>query len=749
VKETAEKTSARTVARRSSEDKATIDFETRSACDLLKQGGWVYSEHESTEAMCLAYKLPGQVTKLWHMAHPQHMIFESPPPEELFDWIAQGGLVEAHNAFFERAIWANVMHKRHGWPAMPHLQWRCSAAKASTFALPRALDGAGAALGLPVEKDQEGRRIMLKLSKPRKPRKAERAEMAAQGINPDEVILWHEDEEDLEKLWSYCMTDVDAEHELSLSLRDLTPFELELWQMDQEMNERGVHCDVRMAREALRLAKAQSYKLNAELSDLTAGEVKTASSRMAFVDWVNRQDVPLPDTQGPTLEEFAAKEDVPDTVRAALKIVKDVNRTSIRKYDAMLKRAASDDTLKDTMMYHGASTGRWAGKGVQPHNFPRGTIKDIAKDIDTACEAIRTGDRTWIELLYGGGSVLEVLSCALRGALTARQGKELVVADYSAIEARVVFWLAGAEQALDVFRKGEDIYCDMASGIYGYAVNKAMAEERQMGKQSILGLGFGMGFLTFLLTCRKYDIVFSPEQARKIVGSAWKEVQDRVVAYFHGKDDLERKGVGVTRKKRLIKEGLDYDEVLHELVLMQFIVDRYRSRYPEVAQMWKDLEQGALMATQNRGRVVKTGKIEWKLTGRFLHAKLPSGRLLSYCDPKVVKKKTPWGAEGQELTFMGVDPYSKKWTRLGTYGGMLCENVVQATARDLMAAAMLRVHKHPIYDMVMSVHDELVAEADLGAGDVGEFEELISMTPPWAQGCPVTAEGWKGLRYRK
>lgn len=729
-------------ANRSPDNKATIDFETRSACDLLACGGSVYSEHPTTEAMYLAYKLPGQEVRRWHMAHPQHGIEEAPLPQDLFDWIAAGGLVEAHNAFFERMVWKNVMVARRGWPPVPHEQWRCSAAKASSFALPRALGAAGAAIGLPVTKDEAGRRVMLKLSKPRKPRKAERADLVRQGLDPEKVILWHEDLDDLRILWAYCDRDVEAEHALSLALRDLPPLEQELWLMDQWMNERGVFVDVEMARGAVRLAAIEVERLNDELRDLTGGEVEKASSRAAFKDWVNRQGIPLPDTQGPTLDEFAANEEWPPVVRSALRIVRDVNRTSIAKYQAMLDRASADSTLKDSMMYHGASTGRWSGKGVQPHNLPRGTIKEVGQQWDVACDAVASADRDWIELLYGPGSTLEVLACTLRGAIRARPGKLLMAADYAAIEARVVFWLAGCRSALDVFERGEDIYCDMATGIYGYrVVKKTHPDERQMGKQAILGLGFGMGFLTFLLTCRKYGIVFTRAQVKAIVKGAYEEVEARVRAYFEGDK---------RRKVRLQTEGLGFDEVLHEMVLMQFVVDKYRGQYPEVKAMWSDLERAAIAAVQCRGQVVKSGMTEWKLTGRFLHCKLPSGRLLSYADPRVTMGKTPWGASSPKLKFMGVDPYTKKWGLQEIYGGLLTENVVQATARDLMASAMLDAHRSPDYELVMSVHDELVCEVDERVHPtVREFEALMSKTPAWAAGCPVEAEGWCGLRYRK
>lgn len=742
--EKTETLSALTVTKnRSPDNKATIDFETRSECPLKECGGSVYSEHPTTQAMWLKYKLPGGAKGEWHMALPHRGIKETPPPQELFDWIAAGGLVEAHNAFFERMIWKNVMVARHGWPPIKHEQWRCSAAKTSSFSLPRSLGMACAALGLPIQKDDIGYKLMMKMCKPRKPLKADKLRFKEEGIaHKDWPTLWHDEADDFFRLGQYCETDVDSEHGLSLALRDLTPLELRFWQMDQAMNERGLTCDLDMATAAFGLAEGEKLRLNGELEDLTDGQVERASQRARFKDWVNINGVPLPDTQAPTLDEFVEDPDTPDLVRRALEIVKDVNRTSTAKYQAMTLMTSADGTLKDTFMYHGASTGRWAGKGVQPHNFVRGTVKAVTKDPDTAADVITTGDRDWIELVYGKGMTMEVLSSALRAALRAPDGKDLMVADYAAIEARVVFWLADAQSALDVFRRGDDIYCDMATGIYGYTVVKdTHPDERQMGKQSILGLGFGMGFLTFLVTCRKYNITFTKAQVLKIVGNGYPELEKRVHEYFAGDK---------RRVQRLQTEGYDLAAVMHEMVLMQFVVDQYRNRYPEVPQMWRDLEDGAIRAVKQRGTVVKTGKIEWKLSGRFLHAKLPSGRLLSYCDPRITMGKTPWGTASPKLKFMGVDPYTKKWCLQETYGGMLTENVVQATARDLMAGAMLRLHDHPAFDLVGSVHDEVICEvAEVYEGTLKEYEGLLSECPKWADGCPVEAEAWRGKRYRK
>jgi DNA polymerase len=741
--------------------RATIDFETRSPVEIMKQGAWVYSQHKDTSVLCLGIRLPH-----WPEArlyNPRIVTSWGEIPEndaealaELFIWIAGGGLVEAHNAFFERSIWTNVCAARMGWPAIAHEQWRCSAAKACMYSLPRALEAACAALDLPIKKDMNGRKAMLKLCKPRKPRKAELLELEELGVDPSDVLFWHDDLEDFETLFAYCRTDVDAEHGLSEVLPDLPDHELRIWQMDQAMNVRGVLADVAMAKLALKLIADVAKTMNRELEAITGIEGLTAGSRARVKQWLADQGVLLSDTQGGTLDEWIAKKDFKKAKPAChrvMVIVREVNRTSTAKYKAVLLMAAMDGRIRDLMMYHGANTGRWSGKGLQPHNFPRGNVKDM----DQAVADIMTGSVDLLRAFYG--EVIALLSGALRGVLMASDGMELMVADYAAIEARVIAWLAHQDQALEVFRSGKCIYMDMATSIYGYLVNdkKAQAEERQMGKQAILGLGFGMGFVTFLLTCRKYGITFTVEQARKIVKDRWTELEEYMERYFHPEKYAEpqmmrsARSAGAMRRKRLSKENLELADVMHELILMKFIVDAYRKKYPKIVQMWAELEAAAIAAVRSPGRRVhaELGRVTYVVEGRFLKCYLPSGRALHYCDPRIIEKKLPWGDKAPTLVYMSVNQLTRKWEPTDTYGGKLAENVTQAVARDLMAEAMVAADEDPLYSLLLSVHDELICEVPEGEGSVEEFEELMSAAPAWAAGCPVKAEGWRGKRYRK
>lgn len=731
--------------------RATIDFETRSPVNIKRCGAWIYSCHPDTEVMCLYIHLPhwpDDRVEGWHPAYPEHGVVEEGREalEELFAWVAAGGLVEAHNVSFELGVWENHCVPRLGWPAVPRRQWRCSAAKAAVHGLPRALGAACSALELPVQKDGVGRAMMLRLCKPRKPSKAE---VGSPGFDPS-VLLYHGSAEEFAVLWAYCGIDVLSEVGLSKALVDLSDEEQVVWFMDLEMNCRGMRADVAMARGALKIVTEYCAMLNAELHDITDGAVESGGQRAAFKDWIGTQGVDLPNTKGTTLVKFKKMSGLRPDLHRAIHIVGEVNKTSTAKYLTITKQAdQTDERIRWQVMYCGASTGRWTGKGFQPHNIVKGHLEDA----DLACDVIRSGDLQYLISLYGSDSVMEVVSWACRGVLTASEGMELMVADFAAIEARVVLWLARQINALSIFDRGECIYCDLATGLYGYVVRKGIEkDERQFGKQGILGLGFQMGFLTFMLTCNKYGIRFSREMCLRIVGDEYGEHEAKVRGYFGGK-------LGPARNAKLrdgsaTVEGLDCDwtEVIHELVLMKFTVEKYRARYPEVVAMWNDQEAAAIAAVQSPGRVVtcERGRNSYCVVGDFLEMRLPSGRPLRYPFPKVRLKKVPWSDTERrpQLTFMTALS-SGAWVPQTTYGGMLVENLTQAVARDLMAQAMVRADRNPKYDVLMSVHDELIAECPTGVGDVREFERLMCVKPDWAHGCPIDAEGWKGQRYKK
>ena len=719
------------------EPRATCDFETRSECNLKTHGSWKYSLDPTTQVMCLAFHLPHWPDADWGLWHPAFPSLDIPEDDvfgnlhDLLVWIQQGGLVEAHNAFFERGIWTNILVPRYAFPAVRHEQWRCSAAKAAALSLPRALGDVAAVLKLPVQKDAEGHLLMRKASKPRKELTAELSEWAnlhgagkctqckgkgtykrktcakCEGLGtfegemddvPEMPTLWHETPEMLADLWAYCAVDVLAEAGVSTSLPDLSPAETEMYLLDQKVNERGFQLDTEAVTTALSLIAAETSDFCRQLSDITDGQVLRATQRARMTKWFASKELILLNTQGDTLDAAIATIDAnldpfdplaDPALREGLCIVRELGRSSTAKFQTMRLWACPDGRVRGGLLYHGASTGRWSGAGVQPHNFVRGTIKDQV----LLWEVLKTQDREFIREEYG--SVMLALSNGLRGAIVAPEGQQLYVADYSGIEARVLFWLAGDEDGLDLFRAGTDIYCDMASTIYGRPINKKdHPDERQLGKTAILGLGYQMGAKSF------------------------------------------------------IDAALTMGGVVIDMEMAKQTVDAYRDKYWRVVTMWADQERAALEAISTGARI-PCGKVIWFVEDRFLYCQLPSGRRLAYPFPKVEGRTTSWGEWKLSVTFEGVDTYTRKWKRLHTYGGMIVENIVQAVSRDLMAEAMLRCERSDVYRPVLSVHDEIIAEADAGQGDVQEFERLLTQAPVWALDCPITAEGWTGQRYRK
>lgn len=680
---------------------ATIDFETRSACNLRQQGAWKYSLDPSTQILCLAYRLPDWPLadiEVWHPAFPAIPIAERIDSQlpALLQWIEDGHPLEAHNVWFEYCIWTNILVPRYGAPLPALTQWRCSAAKAATQALPRGLDDAVAALHLSDRKDATGHKVMLKMSKPRRSRKAEREQWASNGVKPPKY-LWWETRGLFDQLVAYCQQDVRVEHALSETIPDISPQELRVFHLDLQTNALGFQLDATAVRTALDLIRRETNILNKELYILTDHQVKRATQRTQMLQWFQGQGLDLDNTQKETLDNLLAyvPKDMQDTPAIrGVQIVRTLGRSSTAKYQAMKNWMTRDGRVRGGLLYHGATTGRWAGKGVQPHNFPKGSQK---VDMEALWTTLKGRLRKTITQDYRG--VMEALSNGLRGAITATKGSQLYVADYASIEARVLLWLVDDQNALKMFQDGRDIYCEMATDIYHRHITKKDTLERSMGKIAILGLGYQMGASRFRDTCATFHIEITDDFAEQVVQA-------------------------------------------------------YRLRFIKVKECWQNQEAAAIDAVEQydiaRGEPVAYGNdlVSWVYEPPFLYCNLPSGRRLAYPYPEIHQKITPWGEERSSLTFMGVDGYSHKWRRQTTYGGMLVENIVQAIARDILAEAMLRLQETQ-YQMVLTVHDELIAEAPLTYGSVSHFEQIVSECPPWAEGCPIVAEGWRGFRYHK
>lgn len=644
-----------------------LDFETRSEADIRETGAWVYSLHPSTSILCLAFKNTENGDRLLLKSGFEKDSFL----KAYFNRYIGVALFESHNAFFEKAIWENILVKRFGWPSIPQEHWRCSASVAAYHALPRNLQNAGNILGLSQVKDFDGKSIMLQLAKPK----------AKGGF-----ILESDAPEKFQKLYEYCEQDVVAEEALSERLGHLPSKELDIWLLDQKINTRGVYIDRQAVDASLKILEQYIETLQKEVAIISEGQFETVNQRAKVLAWCKEQGENIALYDKAYLADVLPKIKNPK-VKRILEIRQAIGKTSTAKYQAMFNSMAPDNRIRDVLFYHGASTGRWTGKLVQFQNLPRGSIKDMDKAVDFVkkVKSYRS-----VEMVYD--RPMDFMSSLIRGMVSAPKGKKLVVADFAAIEARVLGWISGCESMLKQFRNGEDLYKDMASKIFKVPVDKVNAEQRQLGKAAILGAGYGMGAEKFYQTCKSW--------------------------------------------------GITIDEALAQTAIMA-----YRKTYFEVPQFWSNTEKAAHNAVRTKQKL-RVGKTSWFIDKGFLKCELPSGRHLHYYQPKFENN-----SRGNiELTYWGEAMGSA--VRNGTYGGKLVENVVQAIARDLMAEAMLRLEAEG-FEIVLSIHDEVVAEfpENLYNFDhekvVKTFEEIMAQVPTWAAGCPIEASGWAGKHYKK
>jgi DNA polymerase bacteriophage-type len=358
--------------------KLTIDFEIKSVIDIKKHGPWVYAENPLTEPLCLAVKVDNRPPRIWirssiytifNKAGVRHNL-PTLTANEVNDLIKRADTVEAHNAFFERCIWKRIMVPRLGWPDIPDHKWRCSMTKASAHALPRTLKMAGVALNLPIQKDDVGHTLMLKMCKPRRPRKDE----------DPAGLYWYEDPADFIRLFQYCLQDVESEYALSEALDDLNPLEQKVWFLDQKINERGIMADVDTARKIIEIVNLHEARLLEELSALTEGNVQTAKQVAKMAEFCGTANM-----KKETVTVALESESNPVKKRV-LEIRQSLGRSSVSKYQSIIAKAAKDKRIRGELLYHGATTGRWTGRGVQLQNLPRECIE--SEYLDLALELV-------------------------------------------------------------------------------------------------------------------------------------------------------------------------------------------------------------------------------------------------------------------------------------------------------------------------------------------------------------------------
>lgn len=702
--------------------KLNIDFETRSTLDLRKTGVYPYAQCPDTDIWCMAFAFgDGDVDLIPFADADWQDPWYAPALQRIAEHVLEGGEVWAWNAQFERIIWNWILTPRYGMPPLPRAQVYDTAAEAAALALPRSLNGAAQALGIAMEKDMEGRRLMLQMSKPRRKK----------------PLTWWEDVERREKLYEYCRQDVRVEREIGKLTRPLSSFEREVYLLDQLANDRGVRIDVPLVNAAKSMATVAMDEADESLRILTDGAAAGVTKVADITAWVRAQGVDVPNLRKDTVRDLLASETLDPTVEAVLQLRQDAGKTSVSKLNAMLSALCDDFRVRGLLLYHGASTGRWAGKLVQPQNFPRPEL-----DAEKYIQAVLEEDFGAID-----EPVMKVISSMLRSMLRAGDGRRYVAGDYSQIEARVLAWIAGQEDLVELFRSGGKIYETMAAFIFDMDVEDVAKDsfERQIGKNSVLGAGFQMGADRFA------EQVW--EQTGIVLDRGARVARCKHCDYVHANVPLGGKKADWDFLPCCPKMALETVEVLRPDLAAQAITG-YRTLYGKIPQFWRDIERAAIAAVQDPGSIQicgRNGAIRYTMRGNILWCILPSGRMLAYFSPELKMRRLPEPYEDIEklsLSFVGVDGMTRKWRRQHTYGGHLTENVVQAMARDLMAGAMLRLEAAG-YPVILTVHDEVLTEPLVGHGSVGEFERIMTTLPPWAEALPVAAEAWEGERYRK
>ena len=639
-----------------------MDIESFSDVDLIKCGVYAYADSPAFEILLFAYSFDGGETQIIDLAQGEKL------PAEVEDAIFDVSVTKtAYNANFERTCLSKYFGRY-----IPPESWHCSAVQAAMLALPRSLEDVGRVLGLDEQKMKEGKELIRYFCVPCKPTKANGGRTRNLPCHAPEK--W-------ELFKTYCKRDVDVEKSIRRKLHNfpIPESEMELYRLDQRINDRGVLVDMKLVRNAVSCERLHKEVVTKRAYELTG--LENPNSVAQLKGWLGDMGMEAESLSKKAVAEMIAETDgeVEELLRLRLLMAK----TSVKKYEAMVRSVCSDGRVHGMLMFCGANrTARWSGKIVQIQNLPKNYIPDL----ELARELVKQGRFEDIELLYD--STPNVLSELIRTAFIPKPGCRFVVADFSAIEARVLAWLSGEQWRLDVFTSHGKIYEASASSMFHVPMEEITKGSplRQKGKLAELGLGFG-GAAGALISMGALDM------------------------------------------------GLTEDE-------LPPLVAAWRKANPHITQFWWDVDAAAVKAVTEKQKT-KVGKIIFEYKSGILFITLPSGRKLSYVKPRMAVNK--FGRDG--LTYEGISE-NKKWSRIETYGPKLVENIVQGTARDLLAEAMLRVEKKG-YPIVMHCHDEIIAEVPEGTGSVDEMCEVMAVQPEWAEGLPLRADGYECSFYQK
>ena len=682
-----------------------IDFETVNPyCDVTVVGSTVYAQHWATEILCLCWQnsgtryrwLPahGTDTEIWALAHDPRAIFV------------------AHSAGFEKDIWREIMVPVYGFPDIPNERWADTQAVCALKVVPLSLEKVLPLLGLG-EKDKVGSKLTISLSRfsgrlwregkphPPKPLPARTPEL-------------------MQRVYQYCGKDVDDEVALHNRLGSLPLSERLVWLLDQRINERGVRLDLDFIRGAQHVVVRAREPLVEEFRELTGFD---PGQTAAVIQWVQSQGVELPNLQKGTIaallgetededDEDAGRPEwicaLPGNVRRALTIRSLVGSSSISKLSRMAQCVARDGRVHRLLQYHGTGPGRWTGRLFNPLNFPRGLVRDPADkrppDPETLSEAITTGDPDVVEILdlvvedngtWRRANPIEAVASALRHSIIPAHGRRLVVGDFAGIQARTVLALAGQHDKTALLASGADVYLDMAEDIYRApkgSLTKADVEKRQIGKNTVLGCGFQMGW-------EKFHAKYCPD---------------------------------------------------HTPEFAQQIITTYRKVWaPEVPELWKALEDDALRVVHGAKSREPYG-IKYELEDGWLTARLLDGKKIYYWNPRRASRPLPWDASQSKDCWTYQATKQGRLMTIAAYGGLLTENVVMGMERQLLVRAMLRCEAENL-PVIFNGYDEIVCEPTEKHASWPMLQQIMEDTPDWARQIklPIAAEGWVGNRYKK
>lgn len=646
--------------------KLSCDIETFSDVDLIRCGVYKYADSPNFEMLLFAYAVDDGDVHIIDIAGGEEL------PEEIIQVIKSDTVVKtAYNAQFERVCLSRYLKLPEGEYLNPQ-SWYCTAVQAAELALPLSLADVGSVLGLERQKMTEGKELIKYFCVPCKPTKSNGNRTRNRPCH--DINKW-------ETFKKYCMRDVDVERQIAdkLKMYPISDEEHRLYVLDQIINDRGVLVDCELAKQAVKLNSIQSA-VAVEQAYMITG-LENPNSVTQLKQWLKENGVEIESMSKKAVKSLADETD--GDVSKMLKLRLLMAKTSVKKYEAVIRSVCSDNRVHGMMRFCGANrTGRWSGNILQPQNLPQNHLPDLtlARDI------VKDGDFEMLDMMFG--NVPNVLSELIRTVLIPKPNHRFIVADFSAIEARVLAWIAGEQWRIDTFKNGGDIYCASASKMFKVPVEKngVNGELRQKGKISELACGYG--------------------------GS-----------------------VGALKNMGAVEMGVQENE-------LQGLINDWRNANPHIVRFWYEVGNAAMKAIKEK-TTVPLGKLVFAYKRGILFIRLPSGRRLSYIKPRIGTNR--FG--GDSITYMGINS-AKKWDRLETFGGKLTENIVQGTARDLLANALINA-ANAGYDTVFHVHDEIICEVPNGYGSVDELCRLMCIKPEWADGLPLNADGFECEYYKK